>query len=165
MGVFNIVEMTKEQNQIEPDTKIPEKIIETTKVNETENIIKNKEDKLITLNGNLSQIYTDALNQMYAIENMGSMFNIINSVSDQKETSDDLYVHIVDSDDLENIDPIKIVRNLRLALDKRTETTKLLVLESNNLTAKIIGDYFNIRGIKSIYNRDNALQTIRNYLS
>ncbi len=165
MGVFNIVEMTKEQNQIEPDTKIPEKIIETTKVNETENIIKNKEDKLITLNGNLSQIYTDALNQMYAIENMGSMFNIINSVSDQKETSDDLYVHIVDSDDLENIDPIKIVRNLRLALDKRTETTKLLVLESNNLTAKIIGDYFNIRGIKSIYNRDSALQTIRNYLS
>lgn len=164
MGIFNMIEVAEQQKPESSNQNDPVKTVDAAKVSETENVIKTKEDTVITLNGNLSQIYTDALNQMYATEHMGAMFNIINGIAKANEGSDDLYVHIIDQDELDTKDPVVISDELRIALDKRTETKKIVVLESNNQVATLIGSILKQKGIDCLHDRNTALGTIRNCL-
>lgn len=164
MGIFNMLELQKSEEPVETTVTKP---IEAAIINDHETVIKNGKDKLIKLNGSLSEVYTQALNEVYASENMGAMFNIINSIEDSteiKQDQEDLYVHIVDNDQLEQADPLAITDDLRLALDKRKEHKKIVVMESDSLKSKIIMEVLKSKGIDCIQGRNTALETIKNQI-
>lgn len=165
MGIFSLMGNTSSDDKAAENSE--DKKVEAVKSDDGVTI-KDKEDKKIELKGSLSQVYTDALNEMYATENMGSMLNLTMKRDEEENTVGDneLYVHIVDKDEIENGDLGKMAGELRIALDKKEYKRKMVVMEGVEVDqrVKVLVSYLNGIGVECITDRTSALETIKNTL-
>jgi len=163
MGIFSLMSNTSDDKT---DNASEEKKVEAIKGDDGITI-KDKEDKKIELKGSLSQVYTDALNEMYATENMGSMLNLTMKRDEEENGGDnELYVHIVDKDEIENGDLGKMAGELRIALDKKEYKKKMVVMEGVEVDhrVKVLVSYLTGIGVECITDRTTALETIKHTL-
>jgi len=83
-------------------------------------------ERSITLDGPLSKAYTEALNQIYALEGMVADGTVNDSYKDKY---DNTYVYAVDADDLDMEETNTAIHKLRLALDSGDKV--MLAIESH----------------------------------
>ncbi len=162
MGIFNMTSLGNDE-QVEE-----KKQIEANKVNDNTVVIKDSEDKKIKLEGSLSEVYTKALNEACALENMGSIINLkMKMLKDQEADGfkeSDLYIHIPDQKEIEEGDISQVAGKLKVALDNQTSKRKIVVFENYNgdNRTKLLKDYLVKLGIECITNRTMVLEAIRN---
>jgi hypothetical protein len=172
MGIFNILEMQNEQ----PEEKAEDRNIEVNQIDDNTVQLKDKENKVVELSGSLSSVYTDALSQSYANESVGGIISIMkkrdedNAEATGHENTDlsnsDLYINIVDKDEVENGDIGQIANNLRVALDKRKSDKQMVVLEGvvDDHRTRLLSDYLKGRGVVCVTSRNVAIEAIRDFL-
>ncbi len=166
MGIFNMMELTSDKSATPEETKDTPEVnkTEAAKVDDTTTVIK-KQDNIIELKGSLSDVYTKALNAEYALENIQSIVNSI--VSDNTESAaEPVYVEVIDKDEVENQDVLALSKNLRIALDKRSNKRSMVVLESDPMNYKtmLIKDFVTSLGVECIEGRDKAIARLTNIL-
>lgn len=126
-----------------------------------------KKDKVVVMQGPLSTIYTDALNQVYAQESQANdAVTLINTIQKDQGPQPDLYVYVSDANLLDNSSVTEVFDNLRLALDNR-KGNSVVVLESNGRVSKklsLVDNYARSQGAKVVYSRKAALETIQQCL-
>lgn len=167
MGIFNMLDM-KQDTEAKP---VEDKKVQATKVDDSTVAIKDTEDKQIELNGSLSEVYTKALDEMYAAENMGSLLNLtLNRVEEEKHEEktpeNELYVHIADQDKLEEGDIASMAGELKIALDKKNYRHKVVVMECSSVDNRIglLKNYLTGLGIECITSRTTALEMIKSHI-
>lgn len=130
------------------------------------------EEKIVVMDGPLSKIYTQALNLAYANEAASAsgqtdvkiLFD--DTIEENGEPARDLYVYCCDSADIDNEDVIHGTDKLRLALDGRYKQA-LVVMESHHAIKPIAGlleEYACNTGVKVVFTRDLAIETIQQLL-
>lgn len=126
-----------------------------------------KKDKVVVMQGPLSTIYTDALNQVYAQESQANdAVTLINTIQKDQGPQPDLYVYVSDSALLDSASVTEVFDNLRLALDNR-KGNSVVVLESNGRVSKklsLVDNYARSQGAKVVYSRKAALEAIQQCL-
>ena len=161
MGIFNMTSLGNDE-QVEE-----KKQINATKVDDNTVIITDKEDKKIKIEGSLSEIYTKALDETYAIENMGSILNLkMKMLADEDSEGfreSDLYIHIPEQKEIEEGDIKEVAGKLRIALDKHSSKRKMVVLENQNIDSrvKLLKDYLVKLGVECITSRTMALEVMK----
>lgn len=172
MGIYNI---TISNNPQKDDSLIDESSIDNNKVESTKPVEipaneankKSSEEKTIVLDGPLSQIYTQALNIVYAKEsiNMISQMNSDdNGFYDNKNNNDkDLYVYCCNGDTLDSDGLVEASNKLRLALDNKNNKKVILSVEcvSSNNKIALLDEFSSNLGIKVIYSRNRTLDNIK----
>lgn len=171
---MSLINLTPAEGQTAP----AEDTLADTKTENTEPLVTPETDtetegKTVVMDGPLSKIYTQALNLAYANEAASAsgqtdikiLFD--ETIEQNDEPAKDLYVYCCDSGDISNEDVIKGTDKLRLALDGRYKQA-LVVMESHHCIKPIAGlleEYAFKTGIKVVFTRDLAIETIKQLLN
>jgi hypothetical protein len=174
MGIFDISsDEVKDKVEANDDNKTP---VEKIGVNEKETTVlpevdgkdakEQKKDINIVLDGPLSQIYTQALNSVYANENMTeNIAHIFNSENMSEVDETDLYVYCCNSDDLEDGGLVNATNRISANLNSNRKT--IVAIECNRVVTNKVGlleDFSASVGAKVYLSRKSSLDGVKTAL-
>lgn len=176
MGVFNLNsdETASRQEEIQ-NNDVPNVVNTNTSQQVTQEVPK-KEDKQeakVILDGPLSQIYTQALNLVYAKEDTGQMLAQFIQQQDNKEANDaaadkDIYVYCCDGDDLSQDHLIESTNKLQAALgqDKYKDTILAIECRQGHVNDKVglLDTMARSMGVRVYLTRGSALEGVKTAL-
>lgn len=188
MGIFNLsnkketpkVEDTKEivkpEDTIELNKEVEDKEKPINLDSNNNNEITKPKDKVIVLDGPLSNIYTKALNEVYSkkLNNPddpnikesleGMQFGGYKFKAPDNDEHSTMYVYCLDSDELSTKDVDEAIGKVRIALDSKKSDKAMVVAEEHggvvSNTLVLLDQLCSSMGIKMYTNRRTALEAI-----
>lgn len=163
MGVFNLTAMSDNATVQEPKTQ-PEVATDgpvTVAVKETDE----SEERMVTLDGPLSRIYTKALNLAYARESIAMMTpDALMVIKSQRVAEiESTYVYAVDTSLMDMAQLVASTEEFRKAIDANSYKTVILALESENgvnSKTQLLAQMGKSLGAKVYYSRDAAVRAV-----
>jgi hypothetical protein len=126
-----------------------------------------KEDVLIKIDGPVSQIFTDALNRVLAVENYMAMMPLLLKAKEDKkadEVVEDatpiLQVYAWDSNSLNLSDVVDITNEVT----RHTDRTYVIAVEAAGLATKAMGYLDQLSSLKNVticYSQSRAVEVVR----
>lgn len=165
MGIFNMMAIADSEKKVDSEKTINADVVDDKTV-----VITDNEDKKIKIEGTLSEIYTKALDEAYAVENMGSIINLRRKMMNDSEVSgfnkNDLYIHIPDQKDIEENDINEVAGRLRIALDKEDSKRKMVVIEDmkGENRVNLLRDYLIKYGVECVSSKSLAVEVMRSMI-
>lgn len=165
MGIFNMMTIADSEKKVDSKKTINADVVDDKTV-----VITDNEDKKIKIEGTLSEIYTKALDEAYAVENMGSIINLRRKMMNDSEVSgfnkNDLYIHIPDQKDIEENDINEVAGRLRIALDKEASKRKMVVIEDmkGENRVNLLRDYLIKYGVECVSSKSLAVEVMRSMI-
>lgn len=175
MGIFDL---SKLSNKNVAESEVKETSKEVTGLDrgdfqnntDTTNVVDNKDQDnkeaiTIELNGPLSQIYTKALNLVYANEN-NIEFNVIHKGDKKSNPSKSIYIYCCKADEITNTDLMDVSNDLRIALDSNYKKVIIAAEYSKELSNKIgtLERIASESGVQIYFKRNNALNAVKTAL-
>lgn len=155
MSIWNL--NTPTDQTTEP--KVQNALVVDKEETESSQQAENNPDKIV-LDGPLSKIYTEALNKIYAKEDMAGM--ITTSAADDQPVDDrDLYVYCCTSSDVD--EDTELVTNKIVEASKHDQ--KVIAIECDNYISQRMGMIESLSrdlGVKVYLTRRSALEAIHN---
>lgn len=172
MGIFNISDndqnIEKKDQLLNQENKDQVVDLEdgksTTDTNEKP--VDDKASKTIVIDGPLSNIYTQALNLVYAKEDLVNMIQD-SDIGSEDVPEKDVYVYCCGSDDVNKGSLTELSDKIRSIKDSGKAKSFVLAVECGFVVTEkiaLLHEYSESLGIKMISSRGSALETIKNLL-
>ena len=177
-NVMSIFVLNKKEPEVENKVtdKPEEKVNDSTTIKEiTENDGKefkgqeteNKDSKTATviIDGPLGEIYTNALNIVFAKEEAIISERDLNVLENEDLNHDEnYYIYCLDQNDLDDGDNVNKIFSMALDESKVNKMKKIVCIESSNIVSNklgVIGNFCHKNNIQVIHNRSIAISKIK----
>lgn len=176
MSIFQLTDNPKVSTNVEPVKQTAP--VQQDADKQKESIQQASEDpknqetqKLVALDGPLSQIYAKALMIAYSQEDMAAMLRAKPETNEedltpQEAQAEGIYMYCMDTDEMDQGDIVEAGDKLRLALDSKKYKEVVVAGESFNVSPKLasFNRYMSGIGVKVIHIREAAIERVGRYI-